>query len=145
MSDLTRDLRQWRKDRNITESNTRVYVANVIEELLEIYFSDKDRIKHYQNKILDEYFDRTPISEEGTLDAIQDIQVFSINETEQMGYDNYKCNNEVYSEISSRRQCPVQKEDWDDGIKVKSEKWKKDINQDKDTLYKADYSICRLK
>ena len=143
MSDLTRGLRHWRKDRNITEANTHVYVANVVEELLEIFSMNKEEIKYHQEKIMAEYFDRTPISKENTLDAIQDIQVFSINETEQMGYDNYKCNNEVLEEISSRRQCPTQYEEWN--LKCVSGKWMKDTNQDENTLYKADYSICKLK
>ena len=42
---LTSNLKVWRKDRNITQANTRVYVANVIEELLEIYYTDKQYIK----------------------------------------------------------------------------------------------------
>ena len=40
---------------------------------------------------------------------MQDIQVFCINETELMGFDNIKCNKEVFSEINSREQDPIQK------------------------------------
>ena len=40
---------------------------------------------------------------------LQDIQVFCINETELMGFDNIKCNKEVFSEINSREQDPYPK------------------------------------
>lgn len=142
---LTKDLRQWRKDRNITSPNTKVYVANQIEELLEIFIDDKKEIKYLQSEIMDKYFDREPISEENTTDSILDSQVFSINEIELMGYDNELCNKEVFKEINSRKQCPIQKEDWEDGNKVRGEKWLKDPNQSEDTKYKADYSKCKLK
>ena len=136
---LTKDLRQWRKDRNITQHNTNVYVANVIEELLEIYFEDKKDIKQFQSEIMGVYFtDVLPVSELNTLDAIQDIQVFSVNETELMGYDNKHCNQEVFKEINSRVQDPTQKEAW-----LKSKpfgKWEKDKKQSVNTLYKAQYA-----
>lgn len=138
---MTEELRQWRKDRNITEANTKVYVENVLEELLEIYYTDKDYIKEEKDLMMDMFFRAKPISTEDTLDAIQDIQVFSINETELMGYDNVRCNQEVFSEINSRLQDPEQVIEWKT-TKSKG-KWKKDLQQDVNTLYKADYSKAK--
>ena len=138
---LADNLIDWRKNRNITKADTKDYIANVIEELLEIFTQDKKEIQLIQKHIISTYFDREPLSKENTIDAIQDIQVFSINETELMGYDNKQCNDEVFKEINSREQCPMQKEIWDnwgaDG------KWKKSTTQDKSTLYKANYSKCK--
>ena len=138
---LTKKLRVWQKDRNIVEANANVYVANVIEELLEIFTEDKHEIKHLQDEIYERYFDRQPIGEYNTLDALQDIQTFSINETELMGYDNELCNQEVFKEINARKQDPKQKIEWQQfGAHGK---WQKDKSQDPSTLYKADYSKCK--
>lgn len=142
MSSLTENLKQWRKSRNIKYPNTNVFVANTIEELLEIYFKNKTVIKILQSIIMVIFSIKKPISELNTIDAIQDIQVFCINETELMGYDNIKCNDEVFQEIDSRQQDPLQKLQWEEVGAFG--KWKKDRNQDKSTLYTADYSKCRL-
>lgn len=141
----TENLRKWRKDRNITEPNPKAYIANILEELLEIVYEDKKEIKYYQNEIMDKYFFEElfkNISEERILDAIQDNRVFSENETELMGYDADKTLNEVIKEVSSRKQDPDQFIEWQQTKPFG--KWKKDINQPKETLYKADFSICKL-
>lgn len=141
----TENLRKWRKDRNITEPNPKAYIANILEELLEIVYEDKKEIKYYQNEIMDKYFFEElfkNISEERILDAIQDNRVFSENETELMGYDADKTLNEVIKEVSSRKQDPDQFIEWQQTKPYG--KWKKDINQPKETLYKADFSICKL-
>ena len=138
---LTENLKEWREDRNITEFDTIVYVENVIEELLEIFTEDKKEIKHLQSEIMDKYFNREPINILNTIDAIQDIQVFCINETELMGYDNIKCNDEVFQEINSREQDPQQFAEWQKyGA---SGKWQKYKHQKDWTLYKANYASCK--
>lgn len=145
---LTSDLKDWRSQRNITNANTKAYVQNVLEELLEIYYEDKLHIELAKNVIWDDFFtneslgDYIPISEQNTIDAIQDIQVFSINETELMCYDNEICNQEVYKEINSRLQCPIQKEEWKE--KGAYGKWKKWSEQPVDTLYKANYNKAKV-
>ena len=143
MKTLTHNLRGWRKARNITEPNTMVYVNNVIEELLEIFTEDKKEIEYLQAEIFDRYFaDRKPISELNTLDSIQDISVFSINETELMGYDNHKCNEEVFKHINSRKQDLEQKVKWEK-FGTNGEKWKKDSTQSKDEIYQPKYKDCK--
>lgn len=134
-------LRVWLSNRNITNPNTKVYIANIIEELLEVYFKNKRLIKFLQFLIMIIFSIKKPISKLNTLDAIQDIQVFLINETELMGYDNDAALREVIKEILSREQCPIQKEQW---LKYGAVgKWKKDLNQNKNTLYKADFSKAK--
>ena len=140
---LTVDLKVWRKDRNITNADTKVYVENVIEELLEIYHPNKEDIKQMQGAIMQVFFNAEPISEDNTIDAIQDIQVFSVNETELMGYNNEMCNYEVFKEINSRKQDSEQMTEWKaNGAKGK---WLKDTNQSEVTKYKADYERCKDK
>ena len=142
MNNLTEKLKYWRKKRNITEPNTKVFVANCIEELLEIYYQDKNIIKNLQNEIMENYFDLEPLSELNTIDSIQDLQVFGINETELMGYDNIACNREVYKHISCRKQDPEQLVDWElNGAKGK---WIKDKNQNPNELYEPKYEECKL-
>lgn len=144
MSNLTEHLRVWRENRNIIDANYRVYFANVVEELLEPLYSKK-QIKEKQEEIMMLFYPKylKTSSEHDVIDAIQDIQVFSINETELMGYDNNKCNKEVFKEIDSRLQCPNQYSDWLKNGAVG--KWKKWSGQKEETLYKADYESCKMK
>ncbi len=140
---LTENLKEWREDRNIKNSNTRVFIENILEELLEIYYVDKEMIKACKNDIMSDYFCLPELNEINTIDAIQDIQVFCINETELMGYDNIKCNSEVFKEINSREQDPQQFAEWQKfGA---SGKWKKSEREEhKARWYKADYESCKL-
>lgn len=73
------------------------------------------------------------------------IDYFNIPEmVEKVGFDFTKCMQETIKEISSRKQDPAQAEAWHTkGVRV-GEKWLKDKNQDPKTLYKADYSKCKL-
>lgn len=137
-----KELREWRSNRNITTPNTKVYIANIIEELLEIYFKNKRLIKFLQFLIMIIFSIKKPISKLNTLDAILDISVFSTNEAELMGYDMDKAMNEVVKEISSRVQDPIQKEEWSKSGAVG--KWQKDLNQNEDTLYKADFYKAKI-
>ena len=139
---LIENLKVWRKDRNIKSSNTKVFIENILEELLEIYYSDKEMVKACKNDIISDYFCLPELNESEVIDAIQDIQVFCINETELMGYDNVKCNNEVFQEINSREQDPQQFAEWQKyGA---NGKWQKDRHQKDWTLYKANYGACKL-
>ena len=142
MKNLTENLKEWRKNRNIINPNTSVFVANVIEELLEIFYDDKQEIKFLQNEIMDLYFDKEPISELNTIDSIKDIKVFSINETEQMGYDDIKTDDEVFKHINCRRQDPIQKEQWEKFGAFG--KWEKDRQQNQEEIYQPDYESCKL-
>lgn len=141
---LTQNLRQWRKNRNITNENTKVFIENILEELLEICYDNKEEIKDIQNKIYKEHFEFyvSRCNELDVIDAIQDIQVFCINETELMGYDNLKCNVEVFQEINSRQQDPMQYMEWQKNGAIG--KWQKDKNQKDWTLYEANYEVCKL-
>ena len=143
MSNLTENLRQWRADRNITKADYLTFVENILEELMECIHS-KDMIPKFKKQIMNDYFNKdivTVINSE-VADILQDIQVFCINETELMGYDNIKCNKEVFNEINSREQDPIQKEQWEKFGAFG--KWEKDKRQESWTLYKANYESCKL-
>ena len=143
MSNLTENLRQWRADRNITKHSYIIFVENILEELLEPLY-DKETILKFKKEMIEKYFpeDEWFYNNEEVVDAIQDIQVFCINETELMGYDNIKCNKEVFNEIDSREQDPKQKEEWLKNGAVG--KWQKNKRQESWTLYKANYESCKL-
>ena len=147
MKTLTEKLKVWRKDRNISKADYLVFVGNILEELMEPLWS-KNAIEINKQEILDNYFRATSKVQQDTLyiedivDTIQDIQVFCINETELMGYDNIKCNEEVFQEINSREQDPQQFAVWQKyGA---NGKWQKDRHQKDWTLYKANYESCKL-
>lgn len=144
MNNLTQNLKGWRKDRNITKADYLVFVGNILEELLEPIY-EKVAVDDIKTKIVNQYFsyvDEFKWNENNIVDAIQDIQVFCINETELMGYDNLKCNDEVFKEINSRLQDPRQAMQW--SVNGSTGKWKKDINQPKESLYTANYKECKL-
>ena len=148
MSNLTEDLRQWRADRNITKADYLTFVGNVLEELLEPLYTKKS-IENIKDDFISTWIDKDDCSDcsdlrflNDVVDAIQDIQVFCINETELMGFDNIKCNKEVFSEINSREQNPIQKEQWEKFVAFG--KWEKNERQESWTLYKANYDSCKL-
>lgn len=143
MKTLTENLKVWRENRNISKADYLVFVGNVLEELLEPCYN-KELIEQFKEEILEKYFYGNILYDntEEIIDAIQDIQVFCINETELMGYDNIKCNNEVFKEINSRKQDPEQAIVWA-GIGAIG-KWQKMKDQPKETLYVANYSKCKL-
>ena len=142
---LTENLKIWRKDRNITKADYLTFVGNILEELLEPVY-EKPTINDIKNKIIEQHFTFTfddlnwNITE--ILDAIQDIQVFCINETELMGYDNVKCNNEVFKHINCRKQDPIQYLEWKE--KGAYGKWKKWSEQPEEEIYQPDYESCKL-
>ncbi len=143
MNNLTQNLREWRKKRNITKADYLVFVGNVLEELLEPVYL-KEEIEDIKNTIMYDYFGNSILKSKETdyLDAIQDIQVFCINETELMGFDNIKCNNEVFKHINCRKQDPDQYLEWKE--KVPYGKWKKWSEQPKDEIYEPNYGDCKL-
>jgi len=52
---------------------------------------------------------------------------------------------QTVKEIKARKQDPAQATAWKENPALQDvEKWKKDKNQDVSTLYKADYSTCKL-
>ena len=67
------------------------------------------------------------------------------NIVKELGFDFVKCMDECLKEISSRKQDPDQKLKWESQGGSLGEKWQKDLNQNTDTLYKADYKKCRTK
>ena len=141
---LTENLKDWRKVRNITNPNYLSFVGNVLEELLEPIYS-KELIEPYKNQILEKYFNDIAydnLNEFEIVDAIQDVQVFCTNETELMGYDNVKCNNEVFKHINCRKQDPTQYLEWKE--KSAYGKWKKWSEQPQEEIYQPDYESCKL-
>ena len=144
MSNLTEDLRQWRADRNITKADYLTFVENILEELMECIHS-KDMIPKFKKQIMNDYFNKdiVRVINSEVVDILQDIQVFCINETELMGFDNIKCNKEVFSEINSREQDPEQKEEWLKNGAVG--KWQKSLlTEHIEKCYKANYDSCKL-
>lgn len=136
-------LARWRKERNITNPDYRVYFQNIIEELLEPLGYTKEEISIIKIDIYNRYYpDELVLNENLVVDSICDIKVFSINELGTMKYNGKKCMKETIKEISSRNQDKYQKENWFKNGAVG--KWQKDSSQDKETLYVANYSKCKL-
>lgn len=144
---LTKALRGWRKERNIKSITRETYVKQILEELLELYGLEKEQVKQNTKALYDTWFlhlESRKVSIDTLLDGSQDINVFSTNFIELLGYDQIKVSEQVFKEIDSREQDPKQKALWENGQGL-DQKWQKDKNQDKETLYEADFSNCKLK
>lgn len=148
MKNLTENLKVWRKDRNITKADYLTFVGNVLEELLEPLYGKKG-IENIKEDFIERWIHKEECEDYSDirfiidiLDTIQDIQVFCINETELMGYDNIKCNEEVFKHINCRKQDPSQKIEWQQfGA---NGKWQKDKNQNPNEIYQPNYEKCRI-
>ena len=142
---LAKALRPWRKERNIKNITRGTYVKQVLEELLELYGLPKEKIDKDTEAIYNNWFadiESNEVTIDVLLDGAEDIIVFSDNFIEDKGYDSNKVANEVFKEISCRKQDPKQEEEWDlYGVSGKWQKWRE---QPKEELYKADFSSCLL-
>lgn len=136
-------LAKWRKERNITNPDYRVYFQNIIEEILEPLGYTKEEISIIKIDIYNKYYpNEIVLNENLVVDTICDIKVFSINELGTMKYNGKKCMKETIKEISSREQDKDQKENWLKNGAVG--KWQKMRNQPKDTLYVGNYGKCKI-
>ena len=138
---LTENLKVWRKDRNILKADYLVFVGNILEELMEPLWS-KNAIEINKQEILDNYFQYGEVNELEALDTIKDIKVFCINETENMGYDDTKTDDEVFKHINCRKQDPIQYLEWKE--KGAYGKWKKWSEQPEEEIYQPNYESCKL-
>ena len=77
-------------------------------------------------------------------DALADIIVIAAGELVKLGLNPELCLKQTVKEISSREQCPEQAARWTANDKQPGEKWLKNPNQHESTLYKADFSTCKL-
>ena len=82
-------------------------------------------------------------SEHETVDALADLIVIASGELSKLDYDIGDVMHETLLEIESRKQNPIQADEWK--TKGASGKWLKNKEQDKKTLYSADYSKCKYK
>lgn len=148
MKNLTENLREWRKERNITKADYLTFVGNVLEELLEPLYGKKS-IENIKDDFIATWIHKEDCSDysdlrflNDVLDSIKDIKVFCVNEIELMGYDDIKTDKEVFKHINCRKQDPKQKEEWLKNGAIG--KWQKDQNQSKDELYEPNYESCKL-
>lgn len=76
---------------------------------------------------------------------LDDIILISAESLLEINYQPTLTLKQVVKVISSRDQDPIQAQAWATGNRQPGEKWKKDPNQDPETLYKADFSTCKFK
>jgi hypothetical protein len=141
---------KFQKDRELYKNQYSwiTEATSIVEELLE---ADGRDVSKEERENLSELIYRfkniglregviSPGSEEPTdydiIDAYGDIIVFAIGAIMKLGYDPKLVLKEVGKEINSRKADPKEP--------VKDGKWNKWVNQPKETLYKADFSTCKL-
>ena len=79
------------------------------------------------------------------VDALADIIVIAAGEIRKLGFDPEWALLETIKEITSRKQDPVQRAEWQNGRRQDGEKWLKWKGQPVDTLYSADYNIAKIR
>lgn len=142
---------KWNVERNNFGFNLDNEIAMLNEEASEA--EDTDDINEFVDGRADEFVVMTGTLAKSGLVGIQfnDELVAWYNryiniprELEANGYNFEKVMKEVLKEINSRKQDSEQKKKWEtDGIPL-GEKWKKSKTQEPSTLYKADFSRCKL-
>ena len=122
MNEVIDRLKLWRDERNITEPIGHPEFQSAIESEVDEYTVAVHQKDEYEK-----------------IDAIGDIITLCLNELALEGYSAAAIMNQIVTEISSREQDPEQaSRDWS------GEKWKKNKDQDPDSLYKADFKHCKL-
>ena len=156
----------WNVQRGHLSYNTSTEIDNYKEEieegilakeLFDEVLTDDEKCK-YMQEYVDSFCDRyvfgtgflaksyinnQPI--EGQLLEYYQEFVKIPNIVKELGFDFVKCMDECLKEISSRKQDPNQKLKWEVQGGSLGEKWQKDLSQNPDTLYKADYKKGRIK
>ena len=168
LNKIANQLAEWRNERKLTtESQQKNLIGNVLEELTELARAqtDEERIDSYcdicvfainsYDKTLNcdcwiplrnandelENFCEIIVNQIGykQIDRVVGLCFYNMK---LLGYDPYLCMEQTIQEISSRKQDPQQKEDWDkNGVTEKWQKWKE---QPLETLYKANYNLCKI-
>ena len=114
------DIIQWNINRNNLAYDSSKELMMLVEELQEFENAQTD---------------------DEEVDALCDLIVIAVGALWKKDYCPTLSLQETIKEISSRKQCPLQKDIWDqwgaDG------KWQKDKEQPSDTLYVADYEKAK--
>jgi hypothetical protein len=109
---------QFNKDRNLNKFDNVAEYNMLHEELMEFLHASSQEFQEDQEVI----------------DALCDIIVVATGAIHKLGYDPEKALNETVKEITSRR----------GSFNEDVGKWEKDLSQDPSTLYKANYSNCKV-
>jgi hypothetical protein len=125
MNDIDEQCVEWDTNRNLIDFVGIVELKMLQEEIQEL----ADAIANGDEREI--------------LDAFCDIRKLATSATKKLGFCPTESMQQMLLEISSRKQCPIQKDIWEkwgaDGSK-----WQKDLSQSSDTLYFADYEKARL-
>lgn len=164
------DLAQWREERNLSiEHQNKTFIGNTIEEFKELleaktqaeridalcdlaivginsFQVDAHSLQNALGRydIYATYFYALSFQKDGSMNIYKYIAGL-FHAMQSYGYDPVICMQETIKEISSRRQDPKQKEEWQNlrkQGKKPMDKWQKDRSQ-KD-VYKADYSKAQF-
>lgn len=106
---------KWNEERQLVNFDATAEHTMLYDELAEFYTAYAEENEHEM------------------VDALCDIIVVAAGALHKLGYDPKKAMKETVKEISSRVGA----------FDELAGKWKKDPNQDPDTLYKADYTSAR--
>lgn len=107
---------------------------------------DADKAIEKLQEELQEFIDAEELQDtDGMIDSLGDTIVIAAGEITKLKYNPELVLKQIVKEITSRTQDPIQAQAWAAGNRQPGEKWKKDPNQDPETLYKADFSTCKFK
>lgn len=111
--DVINKIVKWNLDRGLTTYNAEKDFSILASEVDEYFYNVKN------NKLV--------------VDDLCDIIVVAVGTLNKLGYDPTLALEETVKEISSRKGA----------FNESTGKWQKFVNQDPDTLYKANYDTCK--
>jgi hypothetical protein len=157
INEIDKRILEWGASRFLFKYNEQNEIDMLEEELKELSDAIKQNDMH---EIIDAYADyyviftqtlgkaglsKIDINESHNLWKYYETYNSIFSEIRKLGYDPEFVLNETIREIESREQDPEQYSRWQSGIIAAGEKWKKNKNQNPDTLYKADYDNAKIK
>ena len=154
---IKKDILEWGAERKLTDLNIANEQAMIAEEEQEYKDAVKANDTHEMVDALCDFYVIFTQTIAKVVNSVDDIssedytwlldkynKYLSIpQQIEDLGYDFFCCMHEVIKEISSRKQDPEQAKRWANGEIEAAEKWQKWKQQPKDTLYKANFELCK--
>jgi hypothetical protein len=97
-------LAQWREETGLDKAKPtkRQIIKHFVEELFEMCGYNKSETEYFVGIFMDTYVVDSKLNDFDMIDAMCDMKVFAINDTEQMGYDSKECMSETVKEVTSR-------------------------------------------
>ena len=100
-----KELEKWREETGIAKAKPtkRQIVKHFVEELFEMCGYNKEHTDFHTDVFMHSFVKDDMLTDNAMIDAMCDMKVFAINDTESLGYDAIDCMKETVKEVTSRK------------------------------------------